>query len=120
MWIVGSNNLLNTHRLDSNTKYSMKQYVRVLCDVDCVWQQPCPRYRVFVNNELFAERGWSWTDSTLEEVIQIEAQPGEYVISYQLLPHESAELITGNLRVDHGSADVDGWTVTIHPCDSEN
>jgi hypothetical protein len=98
----------------------MKQFVQVLCDVDCEWQLPHPRYRVFVNNEMFAEREWRWTNSTLEELIQIQAEPGQYVIGYQLLPHESAELKVKNLRVTHGSADVDGWTVTIHPCDSEN
>jgi hypothetical protein len=98
----------------------MKQFVQVLCDVDCEWQLPHPRYRVFVNNEMFAEREWRWTNSTLEELIQIQAEPGEYCIRVQMLPHESAELKVKNLRVKHGSATVDGWTVTIHPCDSEN
>jgi hypothetical protein len=98
----------------------MKQYVRLLCDVNCEWQGSAPRYRVFVNDELFAEREWRWTDSALEELIQIQAEPGEYVVRYQLLPHDSAELTATNLRVDYGSADVDQSTVTIHPCESES
>jgi hypothetical protein len=106
----------------NHAKYSVnKQFIKVQFDIDCKWKAgPPPAYRVYVNDELFAERTWIWKEYYLTEMLQISAEPGEYCVSYQLLPHESAELIAGNLRVDHGSATVDDWTVTIHPCDSEN
>ena len=45
-----------------------KKFVRVLADVDCEWEGLMPSYRVYVNDELFAERTWRWTDSYLEEM----------------------------------------------------
>lgn len=80
----------------------MRQFVRVLCDVDCTWSGTPPVYRVYVDDELFAERTWRWTNEYLEEMLQIEAEPGEYVISYQLLDPTVATLHINNLRVDHG------------------
>ena len=52
-----------------------KQFVRLLSDIYCDWEGLPPIYRVFVNDELFAERTWIWQDSSiyLEELLQIEA-----------------------------------------------
>ena len=55
-----------------------KKFVRVLCDVDCDWEGLDPIYRVYVNDELFTERTWRWTDMYLSEMIPINAEPGEY------------------------------------------
>ena len=76
--------------------------MRVLCDVDCRWEGLPPTYRVYVNDELFAERTWTWTDEYLEEMLQIEAEPGKYRIRYELVPPNLAEITASNFRVDFG------------------
>ena len=82
----------------------MKQFVRVLCDVDCTWSGEPPVYRVYVDDELFVERTWIWTEDYLEEMIQIEAEPGEYTISYQLNDPTAATMRITEMRVDFGPA----------------
>jgi hypothetical protein len=84
----------------------MKQFVRVLCDVNCDWSGTPPVYRVYVDDELFAERTWVWTDVQLEEMLQIEAEPGEYTISYELATTTDAVLTATNLRVDFGPGNI--------------
>ena len=74
-----------------------RKYVRVLCDVDCDWEGLPPVYRVYVNDELFTERTWIWTDQYLEEAIQIEAEPGDYNISYELVPPHLATIKVSNM-----------------------
>ena len=91
----------------------MKQFIRVLCDVDCSWTETPPVYRVYVDDELFAERTWRWQDSYLEEMIQIEAEPGEYVISYELVDSPGATLRVSNMRVDYGSGRIKGTLLKI-------
>jgi hypothetical protein len=91
----------------------MKQFIRVLCDVDCVWTDIEPVYRVYVDDELFAERTWRWTDAYLEEMLQIEAEPGEYVISYELVDSPGATIRVSNMRVDYGPGQVTDTTLKI-------
>lgn len=79
-----------------------RKYVRILCDVDCDWEGLPPNYRVYVNDELFTERTWIWTNEYLEEAIQIEAEPGEYDISYELVPPHLATIKVSNMRIDEG------------------
>ena len=83
-----------------------KQFVRILSNIDCEWEGLTPIYRLYVNNELFSERTWIWTDSTLEENLQIEAEPGDYTLHYELLSPNSANLKIGSLTVSHGSAEI--------------
>jgi len=83
-----------------------KQFVRVLCDVDCKWESFNPIYRAYVNDELFAERTWRWTDMYLQEALQIEAEPGEYRIRFELVPPHLARLSVTNMRVDYGTAAI--------------
>lgn len=83
-----------------------KKFVRVLADVDCNWEGITPIYRVYVNDELFAERTWRWTDAYLEEMLQIEAEPGEYHLDWQLVPPHLAELRVSNVRVDFGPGEI--------------
>jgi hypothetical protein len=60
---------------------------------------------VYVNDELFTERTWIWQDdSYLREEIQIEAEPGDYSIRYELVPPNLAELLVTLPVVDYGSA----------------
>ena len=91
----------------------MKQFIRVLCDVDCSWTETPPVYRVYVDDELFAERTWRWRDEYLEEMIQIEAEPGEYVISYELVDSPGATLRVKNMRVDYGPGTINGTLLKI-------
>lgn len=90
-----------------------KEFVRLLCDVHCDWEGLPPIYRVYVNDELFAERTWAWTDSYLEELLQIEATPGEYNIHYELVPPCLAKLHIENMRVEFGKATVQGNKLRI-------
>jgi len=91
----------------------MKQFIRVLCDVDCSWTETPPVYRVYVDDELFAERTWRWRDEYLEEMIQIEAEPGEYVISYELVNSPGATMRVLNMRVDYGPGKIKGNLLKI-------
>jgi hypothetical protein len=83
-----------------------KQFIRLLCDINCEWESFQPIYRTYVNDELFAERQWRWTDSYLEELLQIEAEPGEYTIRHELVPPHLAQLTVSNMRVQHGPATI--------------
>ena len=90
-----------------------RQFVRLLVDVHCEWKDSAPIYRAYVNDELFAERTWIWTDMYLEECFQIEAEPGDYRIRYELVEPHLAELNVTNFRVDHGPAAVENNVVRI-------
>lgn len=82
------------------------KFVTVLCDVDCVWDHDSPRYRVFVNDELFTERTWIWRDHYIEEMLQILAPPGQYQVKFSLVDPELAQLSTTNLRIGQGDARI--------------
>jgi len=81
-----------------------KYFVLATCDVRCAWTGDYPRYRVYVNNELFAERTWIWRDVFLQENIQIEAPAGCYKINVELLDTEHASLDIRNMRIVKGPA----------------
>lgn len=80
------------------------QFVKVVFDVHCRWDGTPPRYRCYVEDELFAERTWDWQGVYLEEAFQIQAPPGKYKIRYELLDPEHAELRLKNPRIEAGSA----------------
>jgi hypothetical protein len=50
----------------------------------------------------------------LEEMLQIDASPGTYQLSYQLVPPHLAQLRVENIRVEHGPASVKGTKIRIH------
>lgn len=83
-----------------------KKFVRVLADIHCDWEGLNPIYRVYVNDELFAERTWHWTEHYLEEMLQIEAEPGKYNLRWELVPPHLAQLTVKNVRVDYGPANI--------------
>jgi hypothetical protein len=83
-----------------------KKFVRVVCDVHCDWEGLPPAYRVYVNDQLFAERNWVWTDSYLEEVLKIEAEPGKYGLRWELVTPHLAQLRVENVRVDYGPGNI--------------
>ena len=83
-----------------------KKFIRLLWDVDCEGEGLSPIYRAYVNDELFAERTWIWADCYLQEMFQIEAEPGEYTIRYELVPPHLARLTVKNMRVDYGPGTI--------------
>lgn len=95
-----------TSNPSTSTEPTASQFVRVLCDVYCDWEGLPPNYRLYVNDELFAERTWIWTDHYLEELLQIQAQPGEYRIRHELVAPHLASMQVRNIRVDHGPAHI--------------
>jgi hypothetical protein len=84
-----------------------KESVIVVADVNVKWAENPPRYRCYVNDELFTERTWTWTDQYLEEIIPIYAEPGAYHVRYELVDPESAEIQIRNFRIENGSATID-------------
>jgi hypothetical protein len=78
------------------------EFVTVLTDVYCKWNGVPPRYRVYVNHELFAERTWPMQDIYLEEMLQIQAPAGKYIIRYELVDNSSAVLTVRNQRIGRG------------------
>jgi len=91
----------------------MKQFVRVLCDVECKWTGKPPVYRAYIDDELFAERTWIWHNEYLEEMFQIEAVPGDYAIRYELVSSPDAFLKVSNIRVEHGPGRIIDNTLRI-------
>ena len=83
-----------------------QKFVRVLADIYCDWEGLAPTYRVYVDDELFAERTWSWSDCYLEEMLQINAQPGKYKLRWELVSPHLAQLSVKNVRVDLGPGNI--------------
>jgi hypothetical protein len=84
-------------------KYCMgKQGVQIEYDVHCDWKGNPPIYRLYINGELFTERTFVWRNQYLEEVIPIEAVPGDYVIKYELIGNGHISAL--NPRVNFGPA----------------
>jgi hypothetical protein len=83
-----------------------RKFVRVLADVHCEWEGLDPTYRVYVNDELFAERTYSWTTEYLEELLQIQAPVGKYILRWELVAPHLAQLRVENVRVDYGPANI--------------
>ena len=82
-----------------------KRFVKVVCDVRCDWQDTPPRYRAFVDDELFVERTWIWNNCYLQEAFQIEAWPGKYTIHYKLVD-AVVDFKVSNYRIEYGNATV--------------
>ena len=76
--------------------------VQLQCNVFCKWDGNDTRYRLYVNDELFTERSWIWTNSYLEETHQILVPGGIYPIRYETLDRESGRIRVKNFRVIDG------------------
>lgn len=91
-----------------------KQFVKALFDLHCDWEGLPPSYRIYVNDELFAERTFYWVDDYLKETLQIEAPAGIYHVRFEPLKPNLAKFRLENHRVEHGSAKwVDPQTLEI-------
>ena len=80
------------------------QFVKAIFDIDCDWEGLPPVYRVYVNEELFTEREWVWTDHYVTETLQIEAPAGKYKITLVPVKPCLAKFNTKNHKIGHGSA----------------
>lgn len=81
-------------------------------DVDCEWHDKPPRYRLWVNDELFTERTWIWRDDYLEETVAVHAPPGTYNIRYELIGE--GKIIAARPRVLEGPGEfVNDTTLRI-------
>ena len=79
-------------------------FVKVMFDLDCEWEGLPPVYRVYVNDELFAERTWVWTDQYLQEMLQMQAPPGQYRIRVTPVGPTLARFQPSNWKIEHGPA----------------
>ena len=79
-------------------------FVKALFDLDCEWESFPPIYRIYVNDELFAERTWIWTDHYLQEMLQILAPPGRYEVTIRPVGPNLAHFTATNHRVELGPA----------------
>ena len=97
------------------------EFILALTDINCDWSGEPPRYRCYVDNELFTERTWIWTENYLEEQLQILAEPGRYHIRYELVDTDNAKLTANNYRITLGPASVDQTgCITVQESDYEN
>jgi hypothetical protein len=91
----------------------MHELVKVGCKLDCRWEGLPPAYRAYVNDELFTERTWYWTENFIEEIFQIQAHPGKYRIRFELIQPCLAELSVLDMRVLYGPARIKGGAIKI-------
>lgn len=78
-----------------------RQAVVVRADVSIAWKKRPPNYRIYVDNELFAERTWIWQREYLEEMLPIYAPPGEYTLRWEIVPPFKGQITVTNPRVEH-------------------
>jgi len=75
-------------------------FLRVMVDIH--FKGNLPRYRTWINDELFVERTWYWPGAYAEEMFQVEAPPGQYQIRVENLNPGFDTVESRNLRVDFG------------------
>ena len=71
-------------------------------DLDCEWEGLPPTYRIYVNDELFAERTWTWVDHYLTEMLQISAPPGVYQVRVEPVSPHLSKFTATNHKVEYG------------------
>jgi hypothetical protein len=93
------------------------KFVKVSFDIDCKWKGGlAPAYRVYVNDELFAERTWIWRDHYLTELLQISAEPGKYNVRVESVKPVGGKFKIRNHLVEYGTAQwIDHTTLEIMP-----
>ena len=94
----------------------MKKIHRIVvgCDIHILWQGETPRYRVWVENQMFQERQFTWDSCYIEEHYAMHCNqgkiPGEvrhYQVRHELLDVEQATMIVNNWRIMSGDATID-------------
>ena len=77
-----------------------RRFVIIKADVAMSWNGDFPNYRIFVGDEMFAERTWIWKNEYLEEMLQISAPPGEYQLRWELIPPATGKISVKNVRIE--------------------
>lgn len=77
-------------------------FVKAVFDLECEWEGLPPSYRIYVNDEMFAERTWIWSDHYLQEILQIQAPKGTYSVRLEPLQPALARFVTSNHAVEYG------------------
>jgi hypothetical protein len=81
------------------------KFVQILFNIDCKWKKgPPPAYRVYVDDELFSERTWIWREHYIEEMLQIQAEPGRYTIRIEAVQPVGGKFKVSDFRVESGPA----------------
>ena len=80
------------------------RFCKISLDLFCCWEGIPPDYRIYVNDELFSERSYVFTDAYLEEVLQVHAPPGIYRIRLEALRPNQAKFEIRDSRVSFGAA----------------
>ena len=85
-------------------------------DLLCNWDQTPPVYRVYVNDELFTERTYTWgVDQYINENLSIDSPPGQYVVRIENVGNNECTFKIRNLSVDLGHAHVvDSKTIEVY------
>lgn len=83
------------------------KFVKIVFDLKCDWEGFPPEYRLFVNDELMTERTYDFSsDYFVREMLQIQAEPGDYVIRLEKVGPQSAEYTISNSHVKLGPAEM--------------
>jgi hypothetical protein len=82
-----------------------KKFIKITFDLHCEWNKKPPSYRVFFNGELFAERTYIWKDHYLQELLQVNAEPGHYLVDIENLNPELGSFTVTNQRIEFGPAE---------------
>lgn len=90
-------------------------FVKAVFELDCDWEGLAPIYRIYVGDELFTERTFDFTNSTLTETLQIQAAPGTYKVRLEPQRPNLATFRCHAHRIEHGTAhwaDADTLVIT--------
>lgn len=83
------------------------KFVKINFDLHCGWTQTPPDYRLYINHELFGERTYIWGDTQyLQEIVQLNAPPGKYVIRIDNLGDSKCQFKIRNLSIENGPGQV--------------
>jgi len=85
-----------------------KQFVKASIELHCDNVSPPPTYRVYVDDELFAERTYIWEEQYPVEMLQILAAPGRYCVRVEstnaTITRRNPEILVGPAQwidIDH-------------------
>lgn len=81
-----------------------KKFVMASFEIDCRDHRPPPVYRIWLGEQLFMERCFDFRELWLQEVLQILAPPGEYVLRVECVNKHISDLKLWNFQVEKGPA----------------
>jgi hypothetical protein len=82
-----------------------KKDVAMQIDIHCQWYKSPPMYRLYVNDEMFAERNYIWqAGEFLRENLVISAPPGQYTVRIETPTYAIFKL--RNLQCSYGDVQI--------------